>query len=104
MISSCLFFAVNSTLLSKKSVNLVAQGIDTVSTVYINDKIVGQTNNQFVRYRFDIKSVLKSGQNSIKISFESAPLYSLRKAKEFENKFKYIVFPGFVKHFIITNK
>lgn len=40
---------------------LVAHGIDTISNVYINDVLVGSTENMFVRYLFDIKPYLKVG-------------------------------------------
>jgi beta-mannosidase len=64
---------VDDSLLSKNGVYLVAKGIDTVSSVYINinDKLIGTTNNMFVRYKFDVKQVLKTGQNKIRIAFES---------------------------------
>lgn len=35
-------------------------GIDTVSTIRLNDAPLGRTDNMFVRYIFDVKSVLKS--------------------------------------------
>ena len=75
-------------------VDLVLEGVDTVSTVYINDQIVGQTDNQFVRYKYDLKKVLKKGQNSIRIAFQSAPLYAKQKAIEYMKKYHYDVVPG----------
>ena len=59
--------------MSKESVHLVAHGIDTVSSIYINDKLIGNTDNMFVRYKFDVKQALKVGSNKISIAFESAP-------------------------------
>ena len=85
---------MDSSLLSKPTVNLVAEGIDTVSTVYINDKIVGTTNNQFIQYMFNLKSVLKEGKNTIKIAFKSAATYAKDQAEDFKKKFNYAVIPG----------
>jgi len=42
-------FSVDSSLLSKESVNLVVYGIDTISSIYINEVLVGKTDNMFVR-------------------------------------------------------
>ena len=73
---------------------MVADGIDTVSTVYVNDKIVGKTNNQFIRYNFDLKPVLKTGKNQIKIAFKAAPTYAKNKAEEFKKRYNYSILPG----------
>ncbi|XP_054165442.1 beta-mannosidase-like [Oppia nitens] len=86
-------FSVDSSLLNKQNVYLVANGIDTVSTVRLNGQLVGQTDNQFVRYRFDIRSVVKSGPNTLRLDFQSAPLYARQKSREFQNKYNYTVAP-----------
>ncbi|CAG2110568.1 unnamed protein product, partial [Medioppia subpectinata] len=86
-------FTVDSTLLNKKTVNLLVNGIDTVSSVYINDQLIGKTDNQFVRYVWDVKKVLKSGQNTIRLAFQSAPLYGKQESENFFNKYKYNVRP-----------
>jgi beta-mannosidase len=77
-------------------VNLLANGIDTVSSVYINDQLIGKTDNQFVRYVFDVKKVLKSGQNTIRLAFQSAPIYAKQQSDDFKKKYNYIVQPGTV--------
>ncbi|KAK8786238.1 hypothetical protein V5799_007398 [Amblyomma americanum] len=51
---------------------LVAHGIDTVATVYVNDVPVGETDNMFVRYVFDIKQYIKVGYNNVSVEFTSA--------------------------------
>ncbi|CAG2112721.1 unnamed protein product [Medioppia subpectinata] len=86
-------FTVDSKLLNKKNINLLANGIDTISSVYINDQLIGKTDNQFVRYVWDVKKVLKSGQNTIRLAFQSAPLYAKQKSEEFKQKYKYAVLP-----------
>jgi len=80
--------------LSKESVHLVAKGIDTVSNVYINDKLIGQTDNMFIRYKFDVKEALKTGQNKIRIEFESAVHYAKRQAETYQKSYGYPVPPG----------
>ncbi len=73
---------------------LVAKGIDTVSSVYINDKLIGTTDNMFVRYKFDVKQVLKTGQNKIRIAFESAPFYGKSQSENYKKTYGYEVPPG----------
>jgi len=75
-------------------VNLLANGIDTVSSVYINDQLIGKTDNQFVRYVFDVKKVLKSGQNTIRLAFQSAPIYAKQQSDAFKDKYHYNIQPG----------
>ena len=73
---------VDDKLLNKKSVFLVCEGFDTVSQIYLNDVLVGTTDNMFVRYKFHIKSLLTSNENQIKIVFQSAISYANRKHNE----------------------
>ncbi len=72
----------------------MAKGIDTVSGVYINDKLIGKTDNMFVRYKFDVKQVLKTGQNKIAVSFESAVHYGKRQSESYQKSFSYPIPPG----------
>ncbi len=57
--------------LGKKHYDLVIEGIDTLSEVYINDKFVGKTEDMFLGYRFPIKDFLKTGKNTIRIKILS---------------------------------
>ncbi|KAI1286843.1 Beta-mannosidase [Halotydeus destructor] len=76
-------FNVTEDILSKGAVSLVLNGVDTVSSVYINGKLVGKTDNMFVSYKFDIKSVLQLGLNKIMVKISSPIAY----AKEQNNKY-----------------
>ena len=90
---------VNANLLKAQKVNLVANGIDTVSTVKINDVVIGKTDNQFVRYVFDVKKHLKEGTNRITVAFASAPTYAKVQSEEFRKKYNYSVVPGNYSYF-----
>ena len=57
--------------LEKKYYDLVIEGIDTLSEVYINDKFIGKTEDMFLGYRFPIKAFLKVGKNTISIKILS---------------------------------
>lgn len=53
-----------------------------MSEIFVNDVLLGTTNNQFVRYIFDVKDVLKTKENQIKIAFVSAISYAFTKQAE----------------------
>ncbi|MGL4737908.1 MAG: beta-mannosidase [Cellulosilyticaceae bacterium] len=54
---------------------LVCEGIDTLSTLFINDQVVGHTHNMHRGYTFDIKPFLQLGENHIKIVLHSPTQY-----------------------------
>lgn len=91
------FHSVTSDLVNGQRVNLVAEGIDTVSQVEINGVVIGETNNQFVRYVFDVKKHLKVGSNTIAVRFQSAPTYARVQSEQFKKKYNYSVIPGFIQ-------
>ena len=62
-------FQVSATLLSHDRVLLRCEGLDTVATITINGQAVAQTDNMFRTYEFDVKPLLKPGDNSIQIVF-----------------------------------
>ena len=64
-------FAVAPSVLSRRVVQLVSLGIDTIADVYINDKLVIQTDNMFQRLRVDVKPALVAGNNTIRVEFFS---------------------------------
>ena len=71
----------------------MGHGVDTVSKIYINNLLIGTTDNMFIRYKFDVKSLLKVGKNNISIAFESAVTYAKRKFEE-TVRTKYVIPPG----------
>ncbi|GJQ66746.1 hypothetical protein Trydic_g4686 [Trypoxylus dichotomus] len=62
---------VNQDLYNFGTINLVFDGIDTFSEIYLNDVLIARTENMFVQYIFDVKSLLKVGPNSIRLQFQS---------------------------------
>lgn len=86
--------SVESSVLYKERVNLLAYGLDTIATIYVNNELIGKTDNQFVRYVFDVKPHLRSDNNSIRVEFQSAPVYAKQKSQEYYDKYGYKVAPG----------
>lgn len=77
------YFQLSSDLVQSSSIRLVAEGVDTVSTLFINDQQVGHTTNMFVRYTWDIKAFVKPGNNSISLRFQSATDYATQQAASY---------------------
>ncbi len=62
--------------------DLVADGLDTVATVWLNDVEVGRSANHHRSYRFDVADVLREGRNEIRVVFTSAVAYAAEKAEK----------------------
>ena len=64
-------FEVSADKLSFDRVTFVAEGLDTFADVYVNGQKILKTDNMFVAYSKEIGSVLKAGENTVKIYFHS---------------------------------
>lgn len=53
-------------------VDLVAEGLDTVTTLDLNGSRIGATKNQHRSYRFDVTDVISRSDNELTIGFESS--------------------------------
>jgi beta-mannosidase len=58
-------------LLRRKNIELVFEGLDTYADVFLNDKKVLSADNMFREWRVDLKPVLQPGANSILVVFHS---------------------------------
>ncbi|PNF17252.1 Beta-mannosidase [Cryptotermes secundus] len=65
-------FIVEEEFIQMDQIFLVFHGVDTVASVYLNDKHIGNTDNMFVRYSFPVKSVVQRGENRLEVRFESS--------------------------------
>lgn len=59
-------------------------GVDTISDIYVNGRLVGSTDNMFVRYSFNIKGKLTNGDNVIEVALRSP----IKEALKLANKLK----------------
>ncbi|MFK3980138.1 glycoside hydrolase family 2 protein [Micromonospora sp. NPDC050397] len=57
-------------------VDLSCAGLDTVATVTLNGVEVGRTANMHRSYRFDVRSALRPGENTLRVRFDSAYGYA----------------------------
>ena len=56
---------------TEENVELVFEGIDTLSDIYLNGRYLSNTEDMFLEYRFDIKGILKKGKNILKVNIKS---------------------------------
>ncbi|MBP6864651.1 MAG: glycoside hydrolase family 2 protein [Candidatus Didemnitutus sp.] len=59
-------------IFAEEHLTLVAEGIDTVASVYLNDVLLGRTDNMFVRHVWDIRGALRRGVNRLRVVLHSA--------------------------------
>ncbi|MEV1144199.1 glycoside hydrolase family 2 protein [Micromonospora sp. NPDC049799] len=57
-------------------VDLVCDGLDTVATVTLNGVEIGRTANMHRGYRFDVGALLRPGDNTLAVRFDSAYRYA----------------------------
>ncbi|KAK4884761.1 hypothetical protein RN001_001032 [Aquatica leii] len=79
------FFLENDVLIKKEKIKLVFEGIDTFSTIFLNDQELGVTENMFVRYIFDVQSYLKRGYNRLEVRLKS-PVNEAKKLFDEQSK------------------
>jgi beta-mannosidase len=71
----CQEFIVVPELLDEDRVQLVCSGLDTLAEITLNGQPLGQTDNMFRTYRWDVKERLFSGINTLTIVFRSPVAY-----------------------------
>ena len=71
-------FQVPSSLPDKEQINLVLEGMDTVSQIWLNDKLIGKTENMFIPHQIDITEYLKPSKNVLHIKFLPAIIHAER--------------------------
>lgn len=54
---------------------LRCEGLDTIATLTLNDVALGSADNMYRTWEFDVKAVLKTGANTLRIRFESPLKY-----------------------------
>lgn len=77
-------FIVSEDFLENKKVELCCEGLDTLTEIYINEVLIGKTDNMFRLYELDIKKALRAGENKIRIVFNSVSRYAAQKHDEKE--------------------
>lgn len=61
-------FSLDNTILDKKHIELNFEGLDTYAKVFLNDSLIFNTNNAFINWQKDVKSLLKP-KNTLSVVF-----------------------------------
>ncbi|MEN6480484.1 MAG: sugar-binding domain-containing protein, partial [Anaerolineales bacterium] len=74
-------FVVDEALLQHDRVLLRCLGLDTIATLTLNGQTLGQTDNMFRTWEFDVRGALRLGENELVIAFRSPMQYVREKAQ-----------------------
>lgn len=74
----CRRFDVPADLLAHDRVLLRCEGLDTLAHVRINGECVGDADNMHVTWEWNVKNLLRAGENEITIDFDSPVNYALQ--------------------------
>ncbi len=58
-------------ILAKEHINIIFKGLDTYAHVYLNDELLFNAQNMFIEHTANIKNILKSGENKLRVHFDS---------------------------------
>ena len=65
-------FDLDAAFLAQDTVELVADGLDTLATLTLNGREFARTENMFVGYRFAVKALLRPGRNELVVAFANS--------------------------------
>lgn len=65
-------FSISSKELANQNIELVFNGLDTFSEIYLNGKLLLSTDNMFRKWTIPVKQNLKIGGNILQVKFKSA--------------------------------
>ena len=74
----CVFeaeFTPDHSYFRRDYVELIFEGLDTICTIYFNEVLLGRVQNMHRSYRYDVKQLLQSGTNRLRLEFDSPTRY-----------------------------
>ncbi|MCX8523738.1 glycoside hydrolase family 2 protein [Chryseobacterium formosus] len=80
-------FKISSKELQNQNIELVFNGLDTYSEIYLNGKLLKKTDNMFRKWEIPVKNNLKIGENILQVKFKS----SVNVGKELAKKVPFTV-------------
>ena len=75
-------FNLSKTELKNQNIDLLFEGLDTYATIYLNGKLLLETDNMFRTWNKSVKDKLQLGENQLKIIFKSASKFGKEEAKK----------------------
>ncbi len=76
-------FNVEQTLMEKDHIELFFEGLDTYADVYVNDSLALKADNMHRQWTVNVKSLVKPGNNELRILFHSPITIGLEKLEKF---------------------
>lgn len=75
-------FEIGADSLENEHILLSCKALDTLCEVYVNGELAGKGENAHIKYEFDIKPFIKSGENTLKFVFFAPVTYAEKMQKE----------------------
>lgn len=75
-------FNIYKSELKNQNIDLLFEGLDTYATIYLNGKLLLETDNMFRTWNTSVKDKLQIGENHLKIIFKSASNFGKEEAKK----------------------
>ncbi len=86
-------FRATQSMLAEQSVFLNCDGLDTLATIFINDRPVAHSKNMFTRLRVEVKKSLRPGQNTLRIEFASPERVAIAESKQLPYPVPHGIYP-----------
>lgn len=64
-------FSLSEEMMDKQNIDLLFKGLDTYADVYLNDSLILKADNMFREWRVEVKQLVKSSGNTLRIYFHS---------------------------------
>lgn len=64
-------FSVGDSILNRNNIQIEFEGLDTYADVYLNDTLIIKADNMFRRWNADVRALLRSENNQLKVYFHS---------------------------------
>ncbi|NLA23825.1 MAG: glycoside hydrolase family 2 protein, partial [Bacteroidales bacterium] len=76
-------FTINKNCLNK-NIDLVFEGLDTRTEIKLNGQHIANTDNMFIQHKFDVKKLIKEGENILEIKFSPVGEYNQKMAEQLD--------------------
>lgn len=75
-------FVCEPNMLLQDKIELRLNGIDTYAKIFLNNNLLGETNNAFVQFDFNVKGIILPKGNKLRIVFSPAEAFAKQKLAE----------------------
>ncbi len=79
------FFDCTPEMIKLDRCDIVFEGLDTVTQIWLNGKLIAKTNNMFICHRVNVSGIIKEKNNHLMIKFQSPVEYAEKLAARYGN-------------------